>query len=917
MRPAKSDSDTGLIMEEAGNTNEKRKNLVMNLPFPMGELYKDLLLRRELDEDIAFFEIARLSASILKFLAAVSISDYIQYFDKKEWSSPEINRAILDYFKAPSDQGTHLIIKLILTGFKEQSLAPRVPGFLKLLEPFPPTDNLPQFINVQGSLLDTFLFFLQLEKEMAVGRFFLREPSKDIVLGYFELIEHILFNLYSIFDYPVFIPVKGTDFNCYATKGSTISTQKTEFANEEEFLDEYHFKAILYFGPEQFISLHPLLYLQDVSGGKGISAGNLLFLHRASESGYTYIDYQTNKEIPIAGLDNNLIQPISTFLRKLQAEAPREKRKRRPPLVHFEEFIDFHSRLFVGREKILSEIDEFIKERNQTYALLTGKEGHGKTALLCNFIYHNRKLPIVYHFVRKTADLDKPVVILRSLIAQLMYIKGSLDFAAGEIPHRIQDLVVMFREQLADTAKFCKKNNEKLIFILDSLDQIPYLRETLDIIPENLPDNVVGIISLETSGVAQDTGIDLHIKPDCIRFFTNCPLEPFTREEITLFIEKAGIKIKQKEKIQSLTEKIYWASRGGKPLTVRLIANSILCGQLTADTILSLPSNTHNMNMAAWEEHLDNDDFYNSAFLRTVYGPIEPEETTDQVLLYDILGALILFQHPVSDDDLAHTFKTDIFRIMKNRRRLNKFLILEKGNFSFSSHRIMDHIRPLYSPRDLIRIHKKIIDFYEVKKPRHEGYGLKSQVMDSNALRYLPLHYYLLGRLSKDYYSLFSLLSNDKFRLDQGLRLSPRDILESLELAINIAVENNDIKTLIKYGFLYDDIHSQGIKGGLSLIVSQAEEGNFKEAIEMARKIQDDAFRYKQLLFIVWLLARSNDFLKTMEILDEALMTPGSTFNEEDEDFIFAVVEEVIGIGIAEGLDLLTSGVSEKRIVNY
>ena len=909
---------TSFILEESLGMSERRKNLVTNLPFPMGALYKNLLIKTGLEEQVSFFEITKLSAALLKYLSAVAISDYLGYFEEKKWSSPEINRAILDYFAAPNEKNAHKTTKLILTGFKENEFMPVVPGFLRLLEKCPANTELPDFIKVRGSLLDTFLFFFHLENEMTSGRFFLVEPSKEIVSGYFLLMEHILFQLYSIFNYPVFIPVRGMPFNCWAIEGPSIRHQKIAFSGEDEFTDKYHFKAILHLSDQKFMELHPFLYLQDASGGKGVSIGNLLFLHRASEAGYSYIDYHAGREIPISQLDKKLRPRIESFLKKLQAEAPMEKREKRQPLVSFKEFIEFHSRFFVGRENLIEEIDEHIKNNNQVYALLTGNEGHGKTALLCHYINTHKETPVIYHFVRKIADLDKPIVILRSLIAQLMHIKGTLDIAWEDIPYRIADLVEMFRDKLEDTAKFCRKNKEKLVFIIDSVDEIPYLRETLEIIPENLPDNVVGILSLEAPDGTQDIGIDLHIKPEYIRSFKNCPMESLSREEITILLNKTGLGLTQSQKPDLLVEKIFWATQCGQPLIVRLVINSILSAQLNFNTILSLPDKPESMNIGEWYAFLEDDDFYRTDFLETLYGPTQPDDTGDQVLLYDILGALLLFQHTVSDDDLARAFRCDIFRIMENRRRLNKFLILEEGRYSFSNHRIMDYIRPLYSIRDLIRIHAKIIDYYEVRKPAIEGGTLESHVISLNALRYLPLHYYLTGRLSNDYQLLFDLLSDDHFRMDQGLRLSMKDMLESLELAINVAVEKNDIKNLIKFGFLYDDIKNRGIKGGLSLIVSQAEEGNFKEAIEMTRKIQDESFKFRQMLFIVWMLAHNNDFLKTMEFLDEALMMPGSTFHKEDEDFVFAVVEEVIGIGIAEGLDLLTSGVDETRIVsNY
>jgi len=906
---------TIFLLEESLDISEKRKRLVINLPFPLGALYKDLLIRRELEETISFFDVLKLSSVLLKYLASVTISDYLQYFKEKKWSSQEVNKAILDYFRNPTNEGSHKIVRLILIGFQQENIKPSLPGILRLLKRCPPDEILPPFINLKGTLIDAFLFFFRLQEEILQGAFSLREPPQEIILGYYGLLEYILFNLLSVFDFPIYVPVKGMKFNCYAPRGAVIKPQKTKFVAEEDFLEKNHFKAMLYLGSGKFLTLHPFLYLQDVSGGKGRAAGNLLFLHRASGEEYTFMDFQTSREVEIKDVDIGLKPTIESLLKKIQTDAPREKKGKPSPVISFKEFIDFHCKNFAGRELILKELDAFVKTDNSKYAVVEGEEGRGKTALLCRFVRDKKETPCIYHFVRKVNDQDNPVVILRSLIAQLMRIKGHLDIGQGDIPYEISKLVEMLKRRLQDTAAFCGKNAERLIFILDGLDDIADIRAALEMIPEILPDNVVGILSLKTMEDTSRLAVELNTRVNGFYEFKDCPLAPLTRGEIAIYLKKAGLPaIKIKEK---LIEKIFWASMGGDPMMVRLITDSIVCGQISFETMSCLPEKPPKMSMDQWREFLDSDDYYRINIQTVLYRPSQPRKKSKQVLLYDILGAIMFFRHPVSDDELAKAFRCDVFRIMLYRRMLNKFLLIENGRYSIHNHKIVDIIETLFSTRDYIRLHKKIIDFYEVRKWTGEVKVLDSKALSLDALCYLHFHHYQLGVLTRDYTEFFRLVGDDQFRLEQGLRLNLQTILDSLRLAAKAAVETNDIKSLIKYGFLFDDIKSGGIKGGLSMIVSQAVEGNFTEALQMTSKIQDDSFRYKQMLILVWLLARSNDFMKTMDILDEALIIPGATFAEEEEDLIFSIVEAVIGIGIAEGMDILKSGVNEERIVKY
>lgn len=935
-------SKTALLIEDSSEMMNKRSEFINSLPFPISLLYKDLIVRAKLGEDISFFDISRFPAVILKYLSFITISDYLKYSNEKKWSSREINRMILDYFDSPDDKKAHGIINTILGEFADRGLSPSIEGMTKLLSVCPHSKFLPDFVDKKASLIDVFMYFFRLEEELNRGSYLLKSPPGRTIQSYIALIEYIVIQLAPILSHPICVPNGESPSSCFIARGTD-----TESGNMD-IPEKYLHKAVLEVGGDKFLELHPFVFLKTDPGGL---SDTLLFLHRASVNGCSYMDYLSSREIRIDDPKDSLARDVIEILNRLGADAPGKKVEPSSPVVNFDSFINSHIKHFIGREAIHKEIEGFVAGNNRKYAILTGETGRGKTAILCKLVNDKKEHPCIYHFIRNVGGMDKPGVILRSLIGQLMIITGEFNLHWRDIPRDLPALIDMFNEKLASVAARCKRNEEKLIFIFDGLDDSPNPGEILDILPLNLPDNVVGIISVGISEVGgrrsersaslqtrQDNtqadsevggrkavsavkngelNIELPFGDGMIYKFKNCPLKSFTPEESGKFLKKVGLSFEKEKRRQDIIDRIHWSSLAGEPLILKMLTDSIVCDQFTPADILRFEEKPPEMDISRWREYLLSDEYYRINVLLPLYNPVETPGITEGTFPYDLLGVLMMMNHPVNDDNLASIFRTDIYRIMKNRRSLNKFLLFEDNLYSPSNQALRRAFFNLYTHRDFIRFHKKIIDFYEIRKLHREQYILDSKELSLNALKYLPHHYYMLGNLTGDYSDLFEVVGNDKFRMEQGLRLGVSSILESLKLAIDAAIETDDISNLMKYGFLFDDIQSGGMKGGLSMIVTQAVEGNFTEALDIVRKIQDKPFKYKQMLFIAWLIARNDDFLKTMEILDEALIIPGATFSEEDEDLIFKITETLIEMGIAEGLDILKTGVGEERVIRY
>ncbi|MCE1246272.1 MAG: tetratricopeptide repeat protein [Firmicutes bacterium] len=842
-----------LARQTTSDKSVKRQQLFRNLPVPLMKLYKDLAISSELGEPLSLFGILQTASAFLKHIALRCISDYWNYYNEKKWSSQEINRSILDYFKTPGDESAYNLVSVILHGLETNELASSIENFSLLFERSEQAESLPEFVDAHSSPMDLFLSFFRLKTELTSGEFAIKRYPGNFEAEYFNILEFLLARVSPVFD---------SEFNT------------APFVSKDE------------------------------------KSGNLLYLHRISEESIFYMDYSSLAEISSENTGKDCASAASDMAKKLRSDSPRDKREIPFPIINFNRFIDFCTRNQVTRNNIRKDIEEFIIKGNRQYGIITGGNGSGKTVILADFVREKRDNPIIFHFIRSRNQNRKPEEALRSLTAQALKLLGRLDTDWRSIPYEPDPLREMFLQKFSEAAAYYKKKNEKLLLVFDGIDETS-AREFFAILPENLPDNSIALISM-TTDKKHVSAILPDLPTESLFEFRSCPLQGFTREETIQFL-KNTISLPEDQKLrEKLTGNIFELSEKGSPLKVRMIADSINAGAIDA---AGFSLNAPGDGKGSFEP----DEFDRNLLRKGIYLPLLSAIQDDAVmtLCLDIAGISLLIQHPLDDERLASMFGTDSTAVSRARRYLNRYLFFEGTDYYIHHENFTRVFEKFYTNKDLTGYHKKIISFYEQGKTGASSPIPDSKALTLDALTYLPYHYYQIGKLTNDYSGLFQLAGNDQFRLEQGLRLNVKAMLDTIYLAVQAAVTTNDIKSLIKFGFLLDDVRSGGIKGGLSMIVSQAMEGNFEEALEMVRKIQDDSFKYKQLLILVWLAAKNNEFLKAMEILDEALYMQGAGFSEEDEDLIFSVVEAAIGLGIAEGLDIIKTGVEEERVVNY
>ncbi len=890
-----------------------RKYIANILPYPIGVLYRDALLRKELGEYCSLYELIRITSILLKYIAAISISEYYKYFYEAKISSSEINRTILDYFNEPAAKKAQVVIKSIITEMAERKI-PSIVNPDNLLLKVPSASGL--LPKMHKKLINLFQHFFIIEKELDSGVFVYIDPYFKNFNKYFNLLDYILFQLLPILELKLCVPVTGFPFNTLAARGISVEPEDIKLHINTRTLETLHLKPVLLIDDKNYISLFPFIYLREIKDWKSESRGSLLFLQKVSEQSMTMLDFVSRRVFEADQLSQELVSVANHIFKNLRENAPREVRISKSPVVDYKDFLGFHQKYFLNREENTARILDFIKNKDRHYGIISGRLGTGKTALMAYMETFLKEHAIVHHFVRQVNGLDEPVIVLRSFISQLMIILDIYQDKKQEIAIDLNVLIEQFNRLLKKAAGLSREQGKRLILILDGIDSSRFPRSLFEILPEELPENTVGLITTQLDKNDKKETLDLR-KLNKTHRFEFSPLKGFNIPEIEEYLIKRKI-ISEADKCKEIiARKIYMATFGGQPLLVRLLVDSILTDQINLEGIFRIEEKPRDIDFNQWKELQYQDDFYRSEIHVPLYYPQSLPGEVVQYFSFKVLGLLVHLQHYISDAELASILRSDIYKVKVYRRLLNKFLIKENNFYSIRHSHLKNVFSYLYSPQDHIRFHSLIINYYE-KINRIEGVVRRDcKALSDNALTYLAKHYYQLGHYTDNFQGLWDLEDDDEFRLEQGLRVGVHEVLKSLKLAVHAAVEKNNINYLMQFGFLFNDIERGGVKGGLSMVVSQVLEGNFTEAMDLVRTIPDETFQYKQMLVIAWLLARQDDYINCMEVLDEALVLHGATFSEDDEDLIFKIVETILNLGIAEGLHILKTGLDEERMVRY
>ncbi|KAH3757934.1 telomerase protein component 1 [Pelomyxa schiedti] len=161
-----------------------------------------------------------------------------------------------------------------------------------------------------------------------------------------------------------------------------------------------------------------------------------------------------------------------------------------------ENFIETHSRSFVGRRKLLDDLKNYADGVSTTPLVVIGEPGGGKTSLVAAFAREymssrgERLCAVIPHFIGGAAgstDIRRTLSRLCSELASPLKYKE-------EIPEDFQDLKALFSKLICDTAK---DYIGQIVLIIDALNQLDtsYNAHSLDWLPNTFPTNVKIVVS--------------------------------------------------------------------------------------------------------------------------------------------------------------------------------------------------------------------------------------------------------------------------------------------------------------------------------------------------------------------------------------------------------------------------------------
>eukprot|EP01122_Echinamoeba_exundans_P016140 TRINITY_DN808_c0_g1_i1.p1 TRINITY_DN808_c0_g1~~TRINITY_DN808_c0_g1_i1.p1 ORF type:complete len:1561 (+),score=259.18 TRINITY_DN808_c0_g1_i1:149-4831(+) len=172
-------------------------------------------------------------------------------------------------------------------------------------------------------------------------------------------------------------------------------------------------------------------------------------------------------------------------------------------LLH-EQFIESHSRNFVGRGSFISSLVSYCDSNKPPTEVVRpmvviGEPGAGKTSLMSSFVSqyssamkNNEDTFVLFHFVGAAPGSTNIRHVLSRLVHEITLKFGDDDAkrALASLPEEYKDLKAHFLELVKNFGK--TKPLCRLVLILDALNQLEdsYQAHSLDWLPEDLPHNV-------------------------------------------------------------------------------------------------------------------------------------------------------------------------------------------------------------------------------------------------------------------------------------------------------------------------------------------------------------------------------------------------------------------------------------------
>jgi hypothetical protein len=200
--------------------------------------------------------------------------------------------------------------------------------------------------------------------------------------------------------------------------------------------------------------------------------------------------------------DSQFVKTMIKFLQQTIDDFQAEDNYTTEQLEAYEQerFKNDELKLFIGREKPLKAIQDYINNDNNQALVIYGQSGLGKSALMAKAIEQTRKEK-VFRFVGSTPSLNSSIDLLISILKEFGIeeeIKQIKDESGQEKPEDIKEFYARISSHILNIKKEC-------VIFIDAVDQLSN-EDGFIWLPSQLPSNLKIVISaLEDENYQDDS----------------------------------------------------------------------------------------------------------------------------------------------------------------------------------------------------------------------------------------------------------------------------------------------------------------------------------------------------------------------------------------------------------------------------
>jgi hypothetical protein len=363
-------------------------------------------------------------------------------------------------------------------------------------------------------------------------------------------------------------------------------------------------------GEGTWFSLSPLMRFRQGTGAGQLAIDELFFLNAGAIERLSYVAFRLPEQLDAKSLGS--YEAFRELMKKIPTPIlPKETR------LEFHDLVADRTRFFVGREGVLSALENAVRERPAPYAVVRALPGMGKTALLARL--HQKHPPArvddprtgdrwCFHFCGSTDGHNSPVVMMRSLMTQACDAVG-FDRSQKDKYIKSTDLKELrdglFPALLAEVAKKLGAG-ERLVLAIDALDEGFGSEDPIaSALPRVLPENAIAIVSWRVDESNTNARVEDAFRQvdEAARYAIEGadPLRGLTPENVADFIaqvRRARAEVDDDTPLsvfapsKSVLDAVYHAAQadgGADPFYLRFLAQGSETGTIDLDRAESIP----------------------------------------------------------------------------------------------------------------------------------------------------------------------------------------------------------------------------------------------------------------------------------------------------------------------------------------